>query len=317
MTTRHPRLVRQLQDARAETAAEFAAGRDGVVSRSELRGAGIDRWAVAREVRARRWALHGRQTVSVHTGELSQTALRWRAVWEVGRGSRLDGVSALQAAGMTGFDTTVVQVSVDHRQRVHAVPGVRVHQVLGVLPSDASRSGIPRVRPELATIRAAQWAVSDRQAALIVCLAVQQRLVRARDLAPLHWPGTHHGRTSFVRQLVRDVTDGAQSLGELDFAGLCRERGLPTPSRQVVVEGPRGRIYLDVRWDGLGLVVEIDGAQHRLGLAVTADNLRRNDLSLATEVVLTIDLVGLRLCTDEFMDQVVRAVRELSLRRAS
>lgn len=60
------------------------------------------------------------------------------------------------------------------------------------------------------------------------------------------------------------------------------------------------------------LVVEVDGAQHRLGLAVSADNLRRNDLVISGETVLTIDLVGLRLQTQEFMRQVVTAYRALT-----
>ena len=288
------------------------------MSRGQLRAAGIDRWAVSREVGAGRWATHGAQTVAVHTGPLSDVALRWRAVWEVGRGAVLDGVSALQAAGLVGFDTQgLVHVSMDHARHSLAVPGVRVHQVRTPRDRDTAGAGVPRVRPGLAAVRAAQWAVSDRQAALVLCMSVQQRLVRARDLAPVRWPGAHYGRTALVRQLVADITDGAQSLGELDFARLCRERGIPEPSRQVVVEGPRGRIYLDVRWNGLRLVVEVDGAQHRQGLAVTADNLRRNDLSIAREVVLTIDLVGLRLRRDEFLAQVGRAVRELSSDAAS
>ena len=49
--------------------------------------------------------------------------------------------------------------------------------------------------------------------------------------------------------------------GKFDFARLCRSRGLPEPSRQVVRQTPGGRIYLDVAWDGYDLVVEIDGAR--------------------------------------------------------
>ena len=97
---------------------------------------------------------------------------------------------------------------------------------------------------------------------------------------------------------------GVQSLGELDFARMCRARGLPEPSRQVVRRGPRGRIYLDVRWEDSRLVVEIDGAQHREGLNMTADNLSRNAVTLQHDRVLRIDLVGLRLYEDEYLRQV-------------
>ena len=200
----------------------------------------------------------------------------------------LVGVSALSAAGLTGFEVAAVHVSVPHGTRVGKVDGVCLHRVCDARASDVHTAGVPRTRPSVATVRAAQWAVSDRQAALLVCMAVQQRLVRARDLVPVRWPGAHYGRTVFVRQLLLDVADGAQSLGELDFAALCRTRGLPEPERQVVRTGPRGRIYLDVGWRECPLVVEVDGAQHRQGRAVTADNLRRNHLAISGDTVLTI-----------------------------
>ena len=282
-------------------------------SREKLRDLGVGRHAVAREVAAGRWSVHGRQTIAVHTGALSQTASWWRAVWEVGCGAVLDGVSALQACGMRGFESTEVHVSVLHELSPRAVDGVVIHRVRGAEPErDGVGAGLPRTRPAVAAVRGAQWAVTDRQAALILCMAVQQRLVPADRLCPLRHPGAHYGRTDFVRQVIQDVRDGAQSLGELDFAGLCRLRGLPAPSRQVVRQGPHGRIYLDVAWEERGVVVEVDGAQHQQGLAVMADNLRRNALALRGEITLTIDLVGLRLASELFLDQVERALRSRS-----
>ena len=118
-------------------------------------------------------------------------------------------------------------------------------------------------------------------------------------------------RRALVPQLVQDIVDGARSLGELDFAALCRQHGLPEPDRQVVRRGPRGRIYLDVRWSDVGLVVEIDGSQHRMGLAVTDDNLRQNEVTLSADRVLRVDLIGLRLMPDAFMSQICRAYWQL------
>ncbi len=289
-----------------------AASRGGVLSRAELRALGIDRRRVARQVAAGRWRLHGRRTVAVHTAPLDAGALRWRAVWEGGVGAALDGVSALLAAGMQGFTAELVDISVPPGRQALRVPGVRVHHLRRSGGTDVVTMGVPRVRPALAAVRAAHWAASDRQAALILCLAVQQRLVLGRHLLELVDPVPGRSRRAFVAQVVADIADGAHALGELDFARLCRLRGLPQPSRQVVRHGPRGRIYLDVRWDDIGLVVEIDGAQHRQGLAVSEDNLRRNALAISGEIVLTIDLVGLRLRTSEFMGQVAEAHHWLS-----
>ncbi len=79
----------------------------------------------------------------------------------------------------------------------------------------------------------------------------------------------------------------------------------------MVRRGPRGRIYLDVQWSDIGLVVEIDGLQHRMGLAVTDDNLRQNEVTLGADRVLRVDLVGLRLLPAAFMAQIVRAHAQL------
>ena len=54
--------------------------------------------------------------------------------------------------------------------------------------------------------------------------------------------------------------------------------------------------------------MEIDGAGHRWGLAVTDDNLRMNSLVLGHELVLRIDVLGLRIMGDEFMNQVAQGL---------
>ncbi|MEO9151175.1 MAG: hypothetical protein ABI243_02145 [Lapillicoccus sp.] len=148
-------------------------------------------------------------------------------------------------------------------------------------------------------------------------MVVQQRLVTAQQLHDQVAKVALLTRPTFIARVVADLLDGAQALGELDFAQLCRDHGLPEPTRQVVRDLPSGRIYLDVAWEGIRLVVEIDGSQHLMGLAVTDDNLRRNEIVLGDEAVLRIDLVGLRLVADTFMDQVCRAHRHFSERRGA
>ncbi len=297
-------------------AASAAEPHDWVLTRSALLALGISRQATSREIASGRWRAHGRHTVALHTGDLSDVALRWRAIWEVGAGAALDGVSALHAAGLTGFQTDVVHVSVPATHRPPHVPGVQLHVVCARDEDDVVGAGIPRIRPEIAAIRGAHWAVSDRQAALIVCMGAQQRLFT--DAALLVAAARRHGRSrrAFIQILVRDVAAGAQALGELDFARLCRARSIPEPTRQVVRHGPRGRIYLDVGWEEHGVVAEIDGAQHRQGLAVTTDNLRRNALQIGGEITLAIDLVGLRLETAAFLGQVAQALAVASRVRA-
>ena len=114
---------------------------------------------------------------AVHRAPLSALARTWRAVWEVGeRHALLDGASALIAAGMTGFAVDREHVSIVHRSRVAPVEGVQIHKLIRRVPDEAATVGVPHVRPALACVRAAHWAVSDRQAALLLVMPVQHAI---------------------------------------------------------------------------------------------------------------------------------------------
>lgn len=173
-------------------------------------------------------------------------------------------------------------------------------------------AGIPRVRPEHAVLHAAGWAVSDRQSTLLLCMVIQQRLIRAGDLLAAAASIGRSTRRALILAVVRDICNGAQSLGELDISALCRRRGFPEPTRQVMRETPDGRIYLDLAWEDIGLVVEIDGGHHQLALNPVDDALRQNDVAIGGDIVLRIPLVGLRLAPDRFMNQLARAHATLS-----
>lgn len=308
-------MIRPATRDLVERAEDLALDHGGVLSRSQLADVGVGRGVIARLVRDRRWALHGHRTVAMHCGGIEPLGRFWRAVHEVGGSALVDGTSSLRAAGLTGLDDDVVHVSVHMLKRSPEVEGVVVHKVSRRLADDDMPEGLPRTRPALAALRAAQWAVSDRQAALFLAMPVQQRLVTGEQLRQTHASYVGRRRRALVPQLIDDIVDGAHSLGELDFARLCRERGLPAPERQVVVRGPGGRCYLDVRWRE-GLVVEVDGRQHREGLAPVDDMLRQNSVSMRGDMVLRIPLVGLRVTPDAFLDQVARALQLLAQRSA-
>jgi hypothetical protein len=300
---------------RARVAQGVARDHGGVAHRADLRREGVTRADIRTEVAAGRWRIEGRHTVVIGSGPMSEEARRWRAVWEAGPGGVLDGVSALQAAGLTGFTQHRLDVTVPRANRSHQVEGVRVRRRRAVGPT--AGAGIPRARPDVATVRAAQWAGTDRTAALIICLAVQQRLVAPARLLAAWRSVRWSARRAVLDEVFEDVCDGAHSLGELDFGAHCVRAGLPRPSRQVVRRGPRGRVYLDVAWEDIGLVVEIDGGHHALALNPVDDALRQNDVALSGELVLRIPVLGLRLTPDAFLWQVVRAHGDLSRRRAA
>ena len=277
--------------------------------------AGVSRADVRSEVTAGRWTTAGRHTVVIGTGAPEGEGLWWQALWESGSGSALDGVTALLAAGLTGFTADTIDVAIPKRNRRHRVPGVTAHPRIDIGPTTGAR--LRRCSPEWATIRAAQWARTDRTAALLVCLPVQQRLLSPLRLLAAWETVTRSRRRVLLDAVIRDVCDGAHSLGELDFAGMCRRAGLPPPSRQVVRTAPGGRVYLDVAWEDIGLVVEIDGGHHALALNPVDDALRQNEVTLSADMVLRIPVLGLRLTPAAFMAQVARAHDQLARRGAA
>lgn len=306
--------MRLTRTERQRRAAPLFADHDGVAHRRDLRQVGVSRDDVRSEVTAGRWSTRGRYTVQLGNGPLEGRPALWRAVWESGSGAVLDGACALVAGGMTGFEPTRIDVALPRQCHPRDVDGVRPHLRRELGPVAAA--GIPRTRPEAAAIRAAQWAVSDRQAALLLCLPLQQRLVSPVRLMSAWAAVGRSRRRALIDSVVRDLCDGAHSLGELDFASECRRRGIPEPTRQVVRHTRRGRIYLDVRWDHLRLVVEVDGGHHAMALMPIDDALRQNEVTLSGDVVLRIPVIGLRLTPEAFLDQVARAVSTLSARAA-
>jgi hypothetical protein len=293
---------------RHQIARRLAQDHGGVVTRAMLLGAGLTRGQIQVEVEHGVWVPAGRHVLCISTVEPQGEALWWRALWESGGRSLLDGATALVASGLTGWSEKVVHVSVPNSAHVRALPGVVHHRLRD--PGDHVRSGLRRTKPYVAAIRAAQWAASDRQAATIVAMTVQQRLTSPAALLGRWAQVGYSVRRRLLDDVIRDVCDGAHSLGELDFTGECRRRGLPAPSRQVVRTGRRGRVYLDVFWDELGVHVEIQGAQHFQGTAQIDDALRLNHVGMLRRdlVTLQIPVLGLRTCPDAFMDQVAQAL---------
>ena len=309
MDSTTPARPSDLRVARRHRALRVASEQEGVLSRRQLADLGVTRWQIRAELRAGRWRAVGRQSVVTHTGPLPLAPRHWVAVFEAGPRAFLDGSSALVAAGLTGFETPTVRVSVPRGARVYRrLPGVDIRQTRRWAADDVTGSGLPRARVEVAAVRAALWARSDKQAALVLTMVVQQRLTTAERLAEESLRVRRDRRRSLMHAVVLDLLGGVRSLGELDVVRECRRRGIPEPTKQVLRKGRNGRYYLDLLWEEWGLVVEVDGIQHAWANQVVGDALRQNDLSLQQLTVLRLPLLGFRVARDEFFDQIEQAL---------
>ena len=289
----------------------YADQQAGVVSRRQLYALGTTRGEVRANVLAGRWRPVGRHSLHVRPGAVSETGRLWAAVLEGGPRAQLDGDSALVAAGLVHYVPERIRVSVPRGARIrHRGTSVDIRQTrrwdAGDLDPGASP---PRTRAEVAAVRAGLWARTDRQAALLLTMSVQQRLVSVEALAGALMRVRRDRRRVFLAGLVLDLAGGVGSLGELDVLRGCRERGLPTPDQQVLRRTSSGTYYLDFRWRRWGVVLEVDGIQHTWVENVVADAVRQNRIALEGDTVLRLPVLGLRVARDVFFDQVEEALR--------
>ena len=288
---------------------DLADQQGGVVSRIQAYAVGVTRAQVRAHVRARRWRRVGSQSLQLSTGPLTPTGRFWAAVFEAGPRAQLDGVSSLIASGLTGFRADDIRVSVPRGARVRRARGLDIRQTRRWDAGDVAPSGIPRTPVPVAAVRAALWAATDRQAALLLTMSVQQNLTTPENLGLAALRVKRDRRRRLLHEVILDLAGGVRSLGELDFARECRRRGLPEPTRQVVRRGRDGRYYLDVAWEAWGVAVEIDGIHHAWALHVVGDALRQNDVTLQDVLVLRLPLLGFRIARDEFFAQIGEALR--------
>lgn len=303
------RQRRQRGIERRELADLDSRGRGGITTLRILRALGVSYDETHAEISAGRWHRVGRRAISV-TGPLptSELARWWWAVVEVGGGAALDGESSLQSWGLARWVTDGVHVSIDRGARYHRTDGVTVHVLRD--RGETGRDGIPRTPAAIATLRAAMWAKTDRQAAALLSMPVQQRIVTPAELTAAWSQVGRCPRKDVLSQLVPLVADGAQALSEIDFARLGADRGWPQPDRQAVMRTPRGRIYLDVRFRAYRTICEVNGIQHYEGTAVVDDAVRRNAHAIGTDTALEIPAVGLVLDPRPLLDQVEQALRK-------
>ena len=177
-------------------------------------------------------------------------------------------VSETAAGALLGFDgiaeiepTFVVATRTNNRRdgvhRSYAQPedglivdGVRVTGGLRTLLD------LARVLSDLRWEQALESALRKRVVTESEILAALPEMSRARA----------HGvrRIRRVMELRPPGAPPTESLLETLFVQLVRAEGLPDPTRQFEVLGPRGRFIarVDLAWPALGVFIELDGQQH-------------------------------------------------------
>lgn len=281
----------------------------GVVSLQEALGY-LPEKTIRRRLNAGYWQLADRAVLVTHSGPLSRDQLLWVALKRAGPGAVLGGVTAAGLAGLRGFPASI-HVIIPASRRVTGSLTFTLHRSRQLTEQDVQPLRLPlRTRLPRALVDAAGWAATADDARAVLAAGVQQRLVTQAQLREVVNRLSKQRRRRLILETLDDIGDGAHSVLELLFAGLCRRAKLPTPTRQAPrVDGSGRKRWLDVAWEEYGVVVEIDGAWHMEASTWWADLSRQNKVVAGGEVVLRYPAYLLRSSPEKVAAEIAGVLR--------
>ncbi|MFN8106422.1 MAG: hypothetical protein U0R21_01375 [Nocardioidaceae bacterium] len=249
----------------------------GLVTLRQLEQAGFSRSQVRANLSAERWTRLGHRVIATQTGELTAEQRRWLAVLHAGSGAAIAGLSALEEHGLKGWSRDEVSVVVAPNQRPRPLMGARFHRS-SCIEDGKAMTRLPMQRVEVAALWFASVEKRDRTAHGLLAAVVQQRLTTPQRLAT--WTsrmGLLRG-VEGIRAMILELSDGAQSMAEVDVTTMCKDFRLVRPKRQVRHRDASGQVrYTDAEWElpsGGSLILEVDGSHH-LDMSTYSDDLRR------------------------------------------
>jgi very-short-patch-repair endonuclease len=303
--------------------AELARRQSGVVDRRQLLDLGVTRHHVRRQVGALRWTVRGPHVVVLQTGPLSRTQEWWAATLHCGPAARLAGLTALEQAGLRGWNRDQVHVVVPVGLRIHAPAPILVHTTLHLDADDVGeRACCPTTPVARSTIDAARWARSPREAGGVVLAVVQQRLTSAEELSACLDGFRKVKQQRAIRAAIEDAQNRHDSLAEADVGRLVVRSGLSRPRTQVVIDTPEGGRRVDLVVDlpdGRLLVIEVDGPHHAASDVRLADSAKDAAIIAGGNQVLRIPALAVREAEATVVAQLTairRAAEVLSRRPA-
>lgn len=289
---------------------KIAAAQGGLLTRAQLAGAGVNRWAVAHRIASERWQEVTPTVVATTTGQLTREQLMWAGVLHSGPGSIVGALSAAEVHGLRNWHREDITILVPYGDDVPAaVPGIRYVRSRRHLPAMRCRDrALPCALLEPAILLFAAADRSSRTAQGVLAAAVQQRLTTPELLSAWLERLRPLPKAPLLRTAIAEMAGGAQSLAEIDVKRMCRAYGIVPPARQTKRRGADGRPrYTDCEWrrpDGRTIVLEIDGAFH-MDVEEWEDDLARQ------RALSSPDRIIVRCTARELRDEPGRVARDL------
>jgi hypothetical protein len=181
-----------------------------------------------------------------------------------GKDSVITGEAALGRLGIRVPLTEAVDVLIPHQRRRRSADFVRTHRTRNMPAQHWQSHGVRWAQAARATADAVRGESDLRQARALVAAAVQQRKCTVDQLIAELRGGPAQG-SAVLRQVLREVAAGADSVTEIEFQQLIKASELPEPMYNAKLYS--GELFLakpDAWWPDAGVAAEVDSREWHL-----------------------------------------------------
>lgn len=262
-----PRPQRQAPPYEPTAVLALVRRQSGVVSRRQLASLGVTPADLRRLVRRKALFRLSPGVFIDHNGAISPLQRVWWACLHYGRASVAD-ISALELArDASGARLSLpIHIAIASGRSLEPLHQVSLHQVRRLESVIGWNAHPPRMRPEIAALRAASVAEGTNDVVSVLADAVNWRVTTAARLREALDELPTLRQRALLREVVDDLAAGACSVLERGYLHRVENaHGLPTGLRQSPRRTPEGREFRDVGYEEFGLIVELDGRAFHSG----------------------------------------------------
>lgn len=262
----------------------LAGQQHSVVSRTQVRRLGADRWSLGRRLNSGEWEAPTPEVLRLVGSRPTFCQRCMIAALHYGGGTVVSGVAAARLWGLPGFSSPEIEVSRHRRRATHQRQGIEVvlHRPR-LLPEHhcTSHQGIPVTTPAR-TLFDLAGSLHPGRTERALDNALTRKLVALETMRTVTIELLEHGRTgsALMRRLLvargADYIPPASGL-EARFLAVLARAGIEAPECQVDVGGDCwiGRVdHLFRRWH---VVAEIDSELHHSSKLDRESDARRDD----------------------------------------
>ena len=263
----------------------LARAHHGLIRREIAIREGISHSALTRRVRSQLLELVGPGVYRFRSAPITWDQKALLGCWEVGPAALVSHRAAGLRWTLDGVKAAPIEVITDRWTRRTAGQAI-VHEANDLISADRSSiAGLPVTSP-LRTVLDLGGVMPVYRVEQAMEDALRRKLFTPQQLGDRFLAYARPGKRGVraLRPLIEERVGEHVPTGsdfELRVARLARLAGLPDPQRQVAVQLPVTRVYLDLAWPERHFAVECDGIfNHGTSISLRWDDDRQNELVL-------------------------------------